>query len=114
MAYIPEQISLSETLATAYNLASGSATFTSSNISDYNRFSIQFVGSSISGEVDFSIDQSNDNTNWDSFDNGTNLMFTAADSKFTIERNNFNAKYVRVHIKSAEAGSLSLYLTAKR
>lgn len=113
MAYIPEKISFTETLATSYNLTSGSISFASSNISDYNRISIQFVGSSIKGAVDYCIEQSNDNVNWDVFDNA-DLTFGASDSHFTIERNNFNGKHVRVRIKAATAGSLSLYLVAKR
>ena len=113
MAYIPEKIALSETLATNYNLVSGSTSFASTDISEYNRFSIQFVATSVTGDVDYVIEQSNDNTNWDEFENAS-LMFNASNSKFTIERNGFNGKHVRVRIKSAGTGTLSLYLVAKR
>lgn len=113
MAYIPEKIALSETLASNYNLVSGSISFASSDISEYNRFSIQFVGTSIAGEVNYCIEQSNDNTNWDVFENA-DLAFTSFNSNFTIERNGFNGKHVRVRIKSAKTGTLSLYLVAKR
>lgn len=113
MAYIPEKIAFSETLATAYDLSGGAQSFPSSDISDYNRFSIQFVSSNVSGEVDYCIEQSNDNTNWDVFENG-DLTFNATTATFTVERNNFNGNYVRVRIKTANAGLLSLFLTAKR
>ena len=113
MAYIPEKLSTTETLVNSYNLTSGSISFASADISDYNRISIQFVSSAVSGEVNYCIEQSNNNIDWDTFDNA-DLTFTSTTPSFTIERNNFNGKHVRVRIKSAKSGALSLYLTAKK
>lgn len=114
MAYIPEKISLSETLVSSYNLANGVTAFPSSDISDYNRFSIQFIATTVKGTVIYSIEQSNDSVNWDVLDNASDLAFTSSNPKFTIERNSFNGKHVRVCLKSTTSGLLSLYLIAKR
>lgn len=113
MAYIPEKIALRETLASAYDLSGGPQSFPSSDISEYSRFSIQFVSSNVKGEIDYCVEQSNDNTNWDVFENA-DLSFNATTPNFTIERNTFNGTYVRVRIKSSTSGLLSLFLVAKR
>jgi len=64
MAYIPEKLALEETLASLYDLSSGGNIFTSSDISEYNKFNLQFSYSGIQGENVFVIEQSTDNVNW--------------------------------------------------
>ena len=61
MAYIPELLTTEEVLASYYNLSNGANIFTSSDISDYNKFNLQFSYSGVQGENLFVIEQS---TEW--------------------------------------------------
>ena len=113
MAYIPELLAFEETLATSYDLTSGPTTFTSSDISDYNRISVQFVGSSIRGDTEVMLQQSNDGTNYDDLENGE-IFITPTNSAFTLERTVFTGKFLRISLDITDRGTLPIYLVAKR
>lgn len=112
MAYIPELTSFEETLINAYDLSNGPANFTSSNISQYRTFSLQFVGTNLE-DSDFFIEQSNNGTDWDEIPNGF-IMLQPNQSAFTVERTNFTGKYLRIRFTDTTTGILSAYLIAKK
>lgn len=112
MAYIPELIAFQETLASNYDLTSGPTTFTSSNISDYTQFNLQFSYSDIQGENIFTIEQSVDNINWISITETYNLV--NGTGTFMIDKTKFTSKYMRVNLDSANSGTLTIILLAKR
>jgi len=112
MAYIPELLATEETLASAYNLSNGATTFTSADISDYNKFNLQFSYSGVQGENVFVIEQSTDNVNWVEISETYDLV--NGTGTFIIDKSEFTAKYVRVNLDTATAGTLTITLLAKR
>lgn len=112
MAYIPELLAFEETLASLYDLSNGATTFTSSDISDYNKFNLQFSYSEIQGENVFVIEQSTDNVNWIEISETYDLV--NGTGTFIIDKSEFTAKYVRVNLDTATAGTLTITLLAKR
>ena len=112
MAYIPEKLALEETLASLYDLSSGGNIFTSSDISEYNKFNLQFSYSGIQGENVFVIEQSTDNVNWVEISETYDLV--NGTGTFIIDKSEFTAKYVRVNLDIATEGTLTITLLAKR
>ena len=113
MAYIPELIAFEETLATSYDLSIGTGTFTSSDISDYNSFSVQFVCTGFGGSAKMQLQQSLDGTNWDDVENG-DFSLTSSNCNFTVQQMNWMSKYLRIVFITATKGTMSIYLLAKR
>lgn len=113
MAYIPELTTFEETLASNYDLSTGTGTFTSSDISDYNSFSMQFVCTGFAGSAEVILEQSLDNSNWDELKNGT-ISLTPSNCDFTLQQRNWMSKYLRVRFITSQQGTMSIYLLAKR
>lgn len=113
MAYIPELLAFEETLASSFDLSAGSGTFTSSDISDYNKFSIQFTCTGFGGTAEVQLEQSLDGTNWDLVENSTRSL-NASNCEFTFQQMNWMSKYVRVVFVTATKGTMSVYLLAKK
>lgn len=113
MAYIPEKIGFEETLANAYDLSVGAGTFTSSDISEYNKFSIQFVCTGFGGTAEVQLEQSLDGTNWDVVENSTRSL-TSSTCEFTFQQQNWMSKYVRVVFTTSQQGIMTINLLAKR
>ena len=113
MAYIPELLAFEETLANSYDLASGTAQFASSDISDYNKFSVQFTCSGFGGTAQIRLEQSLDNTNWDIVENSLRNL-DASTCEFTFQQMNWMSKYVRVVFNTSQRGIMTIYLLAKR
>ena len=113
MAYIPAKIGFEETLANAYDLSAGAGTFTSSDISEYNKFSVQFICTEFGGTADVVFQQSLDGTNWDDVENGS-LKLTSSTCNFTAQQQNWMSKYFRVKINTSQRGTMTIYLLAKR
>jgi hypothetical protein len=113
MAYIPELTSLEETLASSYDLSAGVGTFTSSDISDYNSFSVQFACTGFAGSAEVVLEQSLDNSNWDELENG-DISLTSSNCNFTLQQRNWMSKYLRVRFVTSQQGTMSIYLLAKR
>lgn len=112
MAYIPELTALEEALASSYDLSNGDTTFTSSDIGDYTKVNLQFSYSGIQGENVFVIEQSVDNTNWVEISETYDLV--NGSGTFIIDKSEFTAKYMRVNLSTATAGTLTITLLAKR
>jgi hypothetical protein len=112
MAYIPELTALEEALASSYDLSNGDTTFTSSDIGDYTKVNLQFSYSSVQGENVFVIEQSVDNTNWVEISETYDLV--NGSGTFIIDKSEFTAKYMRVNLSTATAGTLTITLLAKR
>ena len=112
MAYIPELLTTEEVLASNYNLSNGANIFTSSDISDYNKFNLQFSYSGVQGENLFVIEQSTDNVNWIEISEKYDLV--NGTGTFIIDKSEFTAKYVRVNLDTANTGTLTITLLAKR
>jgi len=113
MAYIPEKIGFEETLANAYDLSTGAGTFTSSDISEYNKFSIQFVCTGFGGTAEVQLEQSLDGTNWDLVENSTRSL-NSSNCEFTFQQQNWMSKYVRVVFNTSQQGTMTINLLAKR
>ena len=113
MAYIPEKIGFEETLATAYDLANGATTFTSSDISEYNKFSVQFTCTGFRGETDLRLEQSLDGSTWDIIENSS-ISLTPSSCEITLQQMNWMSKYLRVNLLTTEQGTINIYLLAKR
>lgn len=112
MAYIPELLAFEETLASSYDLTNGPTIFTSSDISDYTQFNLQFSYSDISGENVFVIEQSVDNVNWVEISETYNLV--NGTGTFMIDKTKFTSKHMRINLNSANSGTLTIMLLAKR
>ena len=112
MAYIPELLATEEVLASAYDLSTGKSIFTSTDISDYNRINLQFSYVNVSGENVFVVEQSNDNISWLAISESHDLA--NGTGAFAIDKSEFTAKYVRVCLDTATAGTLTINLIAKR
>jgi len=113
MAYIPEKIGFEETLANAYDLSAGNGIFTSSDISEYNKFSIQFICTGFTGTAEVQLEQSLNGTNWDVINNSVRSL-TSSNCNFTFQQMNWMSKYVRVVFTTAQQGIMTIYLLAKR
>lgn len=112
MAFLPEKTYIEETIANAYSLSSGPTSFQSSDLSRFTNFSIQFTCTSITGENDFVIDQSNDGTSWSILSEEYQIKIGSSD--FVIDKSIFTGKYIRVHVKNTGTGTLTIKLIAKR
>lgn len=112
MAFLPEKTYIEETIANAYSLSSGPTSFQSSDLSRFTNFSIQFTCTSINGDTDFVIDQSNDGTVWSVLSEEYEIPLGS--SNFVIDKSLFTGKYIRVHIKNTGSGTLTIKLIAKR
>jgi hypothetical protein len=113
MAYIPELLAFEETLASGFDLSAGSGTFTSSDISDYNKFSVQLTCTGFGGTAEVQLQQSLDGTNWDDVENG-DISLTSSNCNITLQQMNWMSKYLRVVFVTATKGTMSIYLLAKR
>ena len=113
MAYIPELLAFEETLASGFDLSAGSGTFTSSDISDYNKFSVQFTCTGFGGTAEVQLQQSLDGTNWDNVENG-DISLTSSNCNITLQQMNWMSKYLRVVFVTSTKGTMSIYLLAKR
>lgn len=113
MAYVPELQNFLETLASSYNLSLGATSFTSSDLSQYSKLSIQLTGSSLGGETTISISQSNNNINFDTL-NGTTLSITSSSPSATLEKSFFSAKYLRVQLIAVGTGNITIQILAKK
>lgn len=113
MAYIPELLGFEETLANAYDLSSGTAQFTSSDISDYNKFSLQFTCIGFGGTAQIRLEQSLDGTNWDIVENSLKNL-DASNCEFTFQQMNWMSKYLRVNLLTSQRGTMTIKLLAKR
>ena len=112
MAFLPERTYLEETLVSSYDLSNGISAFTSSDISQYITTSLQFVYSNIQGSTIFTLEQSNDNTNWSDLSEEYELPVSTGN--FIIDKGSFSGKYIRVNVSTVGTGTLSVYLLAKR
>ena len=113
MAYIPELTAFEETLASSFDLSAGTGTFTSSDIADYNSFSVQFVCTGFGGSAEVVLEQSLDGTNWDELENG-DISLNSSNCNLTLQQRNWMSKYLRVRFVTAQQGTMSIYLLAKR
>lgn len=113
MAYIPELLAFQETLASSYDLSTSLPTFTSSDISDYNKFSIQFTCTGFKGTANLLLEQSLNGTNWDTVEN-SEITVTSATCDFTLQQQNWASKYIRVRYTSVQEGLVTINLLAKR
>ena len=113
MAYIPELLAFEETLASAYDLSAGLGDFTSSDISDYNKFSLQFTCNGFGGTAEVKLQQSLDGTHWDDIENG-DFSLSSSNCNFTAQQQNWMSKYLRVVFVTAQQGTMSIFLLAKR
>jgi hypothetical protein len=113
MAYIPELLGLEETLATSYNLANGATTFSSSDISAYNKFSLQFTCTGFKGQTDIRLEQSLDGASWDIIEN-SEISLTASNCEITLQQQNWISKYLRVNLLNTSTGTINIYLLAKK
>ena len=113
MAYIPEKIAFQETLASSYDLSNGETTFTSSEISEYNKFSVQFTCTNFKGQTTIRLEQSLNGSNWDIIEN-SEITLTPSNCDITLQQMNWMSKYVRVNILTTDSGVINIYLLAKR
>ena len=112
MAFLPERNFLEETLVSNYDLSNGPTGFTTSDISEFNTLSLQFIYSSVAGSNLFTLEQSNDNTNWS--DLSEEFMVPVGGGNFIIDKGVFSGKYVKVNITTTTSGNLSIVSLAKR
>ena len=114
MAYIPILDIFEETLATNYDLSLGTTSFVAAeDVAIYTLVSIQAVGANIVGNNQFVLEQSNDGTNYDEIQDA-GFTLNNQTSQVTTEKINFSGKYLRVRIATANSGTVSLYLVAKK
>jgi len=112
MAFLPERNFLEETLLSSYDLTNGVTAVTSSDISEFNSFSLQFNYSNISGSNLFTLEQSNDNLNWSNL--SEEFMIPVGSGNFIIDKTLFTGKYIRVDITTITSGVLTIILLTKR
>ena len=112
MAFLPERNFLEETLVSNYDLSNGPTGFTTSDISEFNTLSLQFIYTSVAGTNVFVLEQSNDNTNWSDLSEEYELPVSTGN--FIIDKGSFSGKYIRVNVSTVGTGTLSVYLLAKR
>lgn len=112
MAFLPEKNFLEQTLISGYSLSNGVTAFTSSDISKYMTISLQFQCSSINGDTEFCLEQSNDSTNWSLLSD--EYVIPIGSGNFIIDKGTFSGKYLRVNLKLVGTGNLTIKLLAKR
>ena len=112
MAFLPEKNFLEQTLISGYSLSNGVTAFTSSDISKYMTISLQFQYSSVNGDTEFCLEQSNDNTNWSLLSD--EYIIPIGSGNFVIDKGTFSGKYLRVNFKLVGTGNLTIKLLAKR
>jgi hypothetical protein len=113
MAFLPERNYIEETLASSYNLTSGSDIFQSSDISRYSIISFQVIASSINGINRFRLEQSSNGTSWVPLKDITYELETGSGS-LIIEKSAFSGKYVRFNLTDTDSGTLTVILICKR
>lgn len=112
MAFLPQRTFLEETIVSNYNLSNGVTSFTSSDISKYLTFSLQFTYTNIAGDNEFILEQSNDSINWGNLSDVHKLPLGSGN--FIIDKNTFSGKYIRINILNTNLGTLTINLLAKR
>lgn len=112
MAFLPERTYLEETLAKNYDLSNGPTGFTTSDISEFNTLSLQFIYTSAAGTNVFVLEQSNDNTNWS--DLSEEYALPVGGGNFIIDKGTFSGKYVKIDVTSTTSGNLTIISLAKR
>ena len=112
MAFLPERNYLEETIATNYDLSTGVTGFTTSDISEFNTLSIQFIYDGVTGSNLFTLEQSNDNTNWSEL--SEEFMVPVGGGNFIIDKGTFSGKYVKIDITTVTTGNLTIKSLAKR
>lgn len=112
MAFLPERNFLEETLVSNYDLSNGPTGFTTSDISEFNTLSLQFVYTNVAGTNVFVLEQSNDNTNWS--DLSEEYALPVGDGNFIIDKGTFSGKYVKIDVTSTSSGNLTIISLAKR
>jgi hypothetical protein len=112
MAFLPQRTYLEENLAKNYDLSNGVSAFTSSDISEFLTFSLQFNYSSIDGSNLFILEQSNDNLNWSNL--SEEYEIPVGSGNFIIDKSSFTGKYVRVNLNSTNIGIITIVLICKR
>jgi len=112
MAFLPERNSFEEDLASSYDLSTGVTQFVSSDIAKFTTISLHFIFSNITGSNVFTLEQSNDGTNWSELTTDYELPINTGN--FILDKGRFSGKYVRVNLSSTTAGTLTIKLLAKR
>ena len=112
MAFLPERNFLEETLVSNYDLSNGPTGFTTSDISEFNTLSLQFIYTSVAGTNVFVLEQSNDNTNWS--DLSEEYAIPVGAGNFIIDKGTFSGKYVKINVTSTTSGNLTIISLAKR
>jgi len=112
MAFLPERTYLEETLTKNYDLSNGPTGFTTSDISEFNTLSLQFIYTSVAGTNVFVLEQSNDNTNWS--DLSEEYAIPVGGGNFIIDKGTFSGKYVKIDVTSTTSGNLTIISLAKR
>lgn len=112
MAFLPEKNFLEEVVVTSYSLSGGTSAFTSSDISKYTTLSLQFNYTSIQGDNEFILEQSNDNTNWSEL--SESYILPLGSGNFVIDKGIFSGKYVRINFTITGTGNITIKLLAKR
>lgn len=112
MAFLPEKNYLEETIFSNYDLSLGTTAFTTSDLSRFKTFSIQFIYSGTNSNNLFKLEQSNDNTNWS--DLSEEYEIPVGTGNWVIDKINFSGKYIRTNISIVSSGYLTAKLLAKR
>lgn len=112
MAFLPQRTFLEETIVSNYNLSNGVTSFTSSDISKYLTFSLQFTYTNVLGDNEFILEQSNDSLNWS--DLSEFYTIPLGSGNFIIDKNTFSGKYLRINFNTSSIGILTINLLAKR
>lgn len=112
MAFLPEKNFLEETLTSGYSLSNGVTAFTTSDVSKYRTVSIQFIYTSINGDNEFCIEQSNDSINWSYL--SEDYTVPIGNGNFIIDKNTFSGKHLRINFKIVGSGTITIKLLAKR
>jgi hypothetical protein len=112
MAFLPDKTFLEETICNNYNLSNGVSAFTSSDVSKYITLSIQVCYTNIQGNNEFVLEQSNDSTNW--ADLSQNYTLPVGSGNFIIDKGTFSGKHIRLNLKVASRGLITIKLLAKR
>lgn len=113
MAFLPQRNFVEDILANNYNLNNGTTAFTSTNIAEYNTFSIQVNTTGLSGSNRFVLEQSNDGSNWIPINEDIYVLDLGSGS-LSIQKTNFSGKYLRVRLLDAGNGTITIILISKR
>lgn len=112
MAFLPEKTYLEETLISNYDFSNSVTSFTSSDVSKYITLSLQFTYTSINGNNEFCLEQSNDSINWGEL--SESYVLPIGSGNFIIDKGTFSGKHIRVNFKITNSGNLTIKLIAKR